>query len=125
MEQIQLWSPDTCGCVFHQAVDPDTGIVRFISRDEAVEIHQKLYEANPGGIMNPSANPQPQSCSSDSDCTCIMHSAKKGFLTNEDAYAAATEDNQLKNKVFATLEKEHDISRENYQWAYTEDRVLS
>lgn len=46
-EKLQRWSARSCGCSFNLAVDTDTGAIRYVTRDEAVALHQQLYDAEP------------------------------------------------------------------------------
>ena len=51
METIQLWTPALCEhnprCSFHQAVDLDTRAVRWVTREEAMGIHETRFLFTP------------------------------------------------------------------------------
>src|SRR3990167_4875621 len=51
METIQLWTPALCEhnprCSFHQAVDVDTRAVRWVTREEAMMIHETRFLTTP------------------------------------------------------------------------------
>ena len=58
MLTIQIWSPDTCGCVIHQAVDDaNPGLPPvYQTYAQAVGVHAERLIARPG-TTNPTAQP--------------------------------------------------------------------
>lgn len=66
MESIQVWHPMLCGCVVHEAIDTALGSpeaivasIRYVTREEAVQIHRAHFEAAPGTTRDPVSAPQP------------------------------------------------------------------
>ena len=51
MEYVQVYQPDTCGCLVHQAGDQDAPdgqrVMRYVTHAEAVEIHVEHFLARP------------------------------------------------------------------------------
>ena len=51
LDYVQVWSPDTCGCIVHQAGDQDAAdtsrVMRYVTYEEAVEIHVRHFWARP------------------------------------------------------------------------------
>ena len=59
MKNIQLWSPDTCGCHIHQIIDDAfPGVVSYATYAEAVGIHAERMISHP---ERTNANAQPAS----------------------------------------------------------------
>ena len=59
MKNIQLWSPDTCGCHIHQVIDDALpGVVNYATYAEAVGVHADLMIMHPAST---NASPQPAS----------------------------------------------------------------
>ena len=57
MKQIQLWSPDTCGCQIHQIIDDALpGVVSYATYTECVGIHAERLISHPAST-NPNAQP--------------------------------------------------------------------
>ena len=51
LDYVQIWSPDTCGCIVHQAGDQDAAdtsrVMRYVTHAQAVEVHLKHFLARP------------------------------------------------------------------------------
>mgnify|MGYP001588855667 FL=1 len=65
MLTVQLWSPDTCECVIHQAFDDTVpGEVTYVTREEAMAIHVARRQAKPTTTLDPKKSTQPvaQAC---------------------------------------------------------------
>lgn len=58
MESLVRWGAATCGCDFNIAQDPATGKKRYVTREEAVALHQTLYDNAPWlvRLYNPITN---------------------------------------------------------------------
>ncbi len=46
---VQLWSPDTCGCVLHQLVEPGNPefVTRYQTWEQAAAVHARCFMARP------------------------------------------------------------------------------
>ena len=101
MLTVQLWSPDTCGCVFHQASDPANNIdAYFITEEEAENIRKERYRQNKN---NTNKNPVPPSR------TCNGHAHLSDSPAGERKPATKTvhdvvlEENIRKNRIITSL----------------------
>ena len=66
MESVQVWHPMNCECVIHEAIDTTLGTpeaiaasIRYVTREEAVAIHNAHFKAHPETTRSPEAFPQP------------------------------------------------------------------
>lgn len=116
MESPQLWGPDSCACRVYQAVDNVTGASRFISRDEAVVLHEALYLANPTSVHNPAIRPQPPVV------ICPAHAALGDVITRFNSLLA---ENRRKNTVLSIAQSvKTTLTTDSYNWSFDGSRKL-
>jgi len=114
---IQLWSPDTCGCVIHLAYDdrlPATErTFTYVTEAQAEAIVKARRDA---GERNINPNPQPPAV------LCAAHTPH-GFTAS--LLSQVMEENQRKNITFGQAQQLIPALKvENYNWSFDNNRVL-
>ncbi len=123
-EHIQMWSPDTCGCSFHQAVDRHTlGTedvqIRFVSPDEAAQVFDDYRQRNPN-TTHKLAKSQWLELFPSKLCDVHTHHGH-----TQARYDAATEENQRKNHVVNLLQETTGVKPTEFRFQFDSDRVLT
>ena len=119
MLTVNLWSPDTCGCVLHVVFDDsDPAVpVKFATLDQAVQIHRDRFLARPATTKNPDLEPQPPAV------ICSAHASLGHTSSRHDAVMG---ENRRKNIAFAVAQANiPNITPEQYRWNFDLNRALS
>jgi len=103
---IQVWRPDTCGCVFHQLVERDdvTGetTITYIDEDEAQLLHESLYgeavQSGKNNVVDPSEKQQRPAN------VCKSH-GRLNHKKDKALFDAVLDENRRKNRSFAEVEE--------------------
>ncbi len=123
-EYIQAFSPDTCGCVLHVAIDPaligtPDLVHRYVTPQEASDIfeaHQIQYPEKTIAIS------KQQWRESFPAKLCAAHEVHGH---SQARYDAVLEENQRKNKVVHTLEQNIGIKSATFMFSFDADRRLT
>ena len=117
LNSIQLWSPDTCGCVIHTAYDdtlpPSERVLSYVTEEEAeviVHARRKAGEKN----INPKRQPP-----------AILCPAHAAIGAKPELLATVRDENNRKNIAFSLAQEIiPELPVENYRWSFDKDRNL-
>jgi hypothetical protein len=123
-EYIQMWSPDTCGCVIHQAVDRNTLYtddvqIRYVSPEEAANIFETHKNRHPDRAHKISKEAWAAMCPAQ---LCDAH-GEHGHTKKR--YAVVVEENQRKNHVVNLLAEKLSAKASEISFKFDKGRVLS
>ncbi len=121
MEHIQSWSPDTCGCSLHTALDKDLPDVppRYVTPEEAADIFEAHQLAHPERTLTLSKSQWRDTFPAK---LCAAHSVHGHTQARHDI---VLEENQRKNKVVNLLGDKTGTRPSEFRFAFDVDRILS
>ena len=125
MEYIQIWTPDTCECALHQAIDEDKVgtqelAIRFVTPDEAADLFAAYRAAKPNNSIPMTKDEWKKAHGNVKLCKAHeVHGHTKA------RYDAVMNDNRKKNVTFAVAAGvSTDVTPDTYKWLFDADRNL-